>query len=370
MAGAILSSALTLAISLVSGQPAAAKSLDPEYRLLRGEVQQFGDWLVGCDNQAECVMIGFPKSLDTVDGDHPLTAAIAVRIAFGRDTGAAPGMELIPVGQGESPCGSGAAETCRLRLSIGDPQARQWLTYARRSLAPEDAESLLSALLARLPLAGVDEISGRHAIRFPSDQFVRAYRALQSRQTQLRRQLSDAATSKLLDELPDGSAMAGLIAYRRLAATEVMVSGLAPIFPNEKCGAGLMTDMRHYLLPGGADLWSYACDEDSLARRYWQMGDDPAGLVRPLNLPEPREGSIAAGIDGLENAIFDWDFGILRSYEYATKGEDCGVFRAWGFTQTGWILIERREMPICMGLVVQDWIRTHYQATDGAGPDE
>jgi hypothetical protein len=100
------------------------------------------------------------------------------------------------------------------------------------------------------------------------------------------------------------------------------------------------------------------------------MNRDPLAAGTPLDLPEPRGGPIAAGRDGLENAVFDWDFGVLRSYAYVMGHEDCGVMRAWGFTAQGWRLLERREMPLCRGLEPSDWIRTHFTPSNGAGPDE
>jgi len=49
---------------------------------------------------------------------------------------------------------------------------------------------------------------------------------------------------------------------------------------------------------------------------------------------------------------------------------DCGVFRVWGYTNQGWKLLERREMPLCKGLEPHEWVRTYFAPTGGAGQDE
>ncbi|MCW3834699.1 DUF1176 domain-containing protein [Sphingomonas canadensis] len=106
-------------------------------------------------------------------------------------------------------------------------------------------------------------------------------------------------------------------------------------------------------MPGGRSCW------------LWQRraGGQPA----PLLLPEPVDRRrIDAGAAGLDNALFDFDFGILRSYSFRPGREDCGIFRAWAYTAAGWRMAERREMPVCRGLAPPDWIRTYRAPAEGA----
>lgn len=172
-------------------------------------------------------------------------------------------------------------------------------------------------------------------------------------------------------EQPDGSTVPVPEKLKRIPAVETIVSGFVPILADGRCRNDFMRNPRQFRFANGAILWSFECEQKSgLTRTLWDMTPGPNALAAPLDLPEPRNGKIRAGVDGLEAATFDWDFGILRSYQYLNGQQDCGIFRAWGYTQNGWHLLERREMPLCKGLSPDQWIRTHYTPTDGAGPDD
>jgi hypothetical protein len=349
---------------------ACAKSLHPDYQLLRGEVQRYGDWLVGCDNQAECELLGFPTKIIAIDGDAQKIADMSVRISFSGEAGAAPVVAIRPVTELEEACASVTHASFRFKLSANGRQSEAIYGYTSTTLIEAEAHFLLNAYEKELKVAGVDPETGRVAIRFPDDRFQQAYVAMQKRRSQLLREMEDKAIYALPGELPDGSTMPVAGKHRRRPAKEVMVSGFAPIFANKNCAVSIMRDMRRYIFSGGAELWSYGCDDGLANQSYWQMAPTAMALAAPLDLPEPRDGGVRAGTQGLENAIFDWDFGILRSYQYQPGRADCGTFRAWGYTDNGWQLLERREMPLCKGIQSSDWIRTHYTPTDGPGPDE
>jgi hypothetical protein len=158
---------------------------------------------------------------------------------------------------------------------------------------------------------------------------------------------------------------------KRIPAIETMVSGFVPILAEGRCRNDFMQNPRQYHFANGAILWSFECSkEPGSARTLWDMAQNANAIAVSVDLPEPRDRRVRAGVDGLDNVTFDWDFGILRSYQYLNGREDCGTFRAWGYTENGWHLLERREMPLCKGLSPDNWIRTHYTPTDGAGPDE
>lgn len=359
------------ALALVLASPVAgAKSLHPDHQLLQGEVQRYGDWLVGCDNNAACTMIGFPQPIEAIDADGPKTPDMGVWINFSGQDSADPVIAIRPVTELGEACAPVTHKSCRFKLSANGRQSEALYGYAPTTLIEAESHFLMNALEKGLTLAGVDPATSRVAIRFPDDRFQQAYVAMQKRRSQLIRKLEDKAIDELPGELPDGSTMPVASKQRRRPAQEVMVSGFAPIFANKNCAVGIMRDMRRYIFSGGAELWSYQCDDGSLTRSYWQMAPNASALAVPLDLPEPRDGKVAAGSDGLENAIFDWDFGILREYGYQAGRADCGTFRAWGYTDNGWQLLERREMPLCKGLEPTDWIRTHFTPTDGVGPDE
>ncbi|TAG01936.1 MAG: hypothetical protein EAZ43_10575 [Betaproteobacteria bacterium] len=157
---------------------------------------------------------------------------------------------------------------------------------------------------------------------------------------------------------------------KRIRAKETIVSGFVPINLTDRC-SGSVVNLRQFQFASGALLWSFWCSEaQDQSRTLWYMASGPSVTAYPLNLPEPHEEIIRAGLDGLANVAFDWDFGILRSYDYREGREDCGTFRAWAYTNRGWQLVERREMPLCNGLAPSDWIRTHYLPTGGATSNE
>ena len=150
-----------------------------------------------------------------------------------------------------------------------------------------------------------------------------------------------------------------------------MVSGFVPLPVNPACPGGVMQDMAAFRFADGAQLWRHVCaaaDTAEPPRTYWHMAPQPGASATLLRLPEPRDGVIAAGGEGLAEAVFDWDFGVLRAYAFHDGRSDCGIFRAWAYTDNGWQLIERREMPLCLGLEPADWIRTHTAPTTAPDP--
>jgi hypothetical protein len=357
---------------MVMASPLAnAKSLHKDYQLLRGEVQQYGDWLVGCDNNAECTMIGFPQPMQAVDGDVPDIADMSIRISFSGKAGAPPVVEIRPVTELEEACASVKHISYRFKLSANGRQSQAFYGYTPATLVEAEAHFLLNAYEKKLKVAGVDPETGRVAIRFPVDQSKQAFVAMQKRRAQLLRELEDKAIDELPGELPDGSTMPVPGKHRRIAAMSHILSGFIPVQTDKNCGASKAIFMGHYRFANGALLWSYACEGPSYPERtYWEMAHQPDAMAVPLSLPDPMAFSVHAGSNGLQNAVFDWDFGILREYAYLKGGQSCGTFRAWGYTDNGWQLLERREMPLCRGIQSSDWIRTHYTPTDGPGPDE
>jgi len=143
-------------------------------------------------------------------------------------------------------------------------------------------------------------------------------------------------------------------------AEEIMLSGVPPRFGNpdfcttETPGA----TRRAFRLAGGAWLLGVGCGEPD-DRSYWFLqfpGDTP---LEPLLLPDPRSEGLRAGIDGLSHATFDFDNGTLRAGHFTRPEQDCGTLWAWGWTTGGWRLLERRDMAICEGRPVYDWVVTY-----------
>ena len=83
---------------MLAGCPALfAKSMHPDYQLLRGELQQYGDWIVGCDNNADFTMIGFPKHIPVEQCNHAIHE-MAIQVSPSAIEGASPDIEMVPLG--------------------------------------------------------------------------------------------------------------------------------------------------------------------------------------------------------------------------------------------------------------------------------
>ncbi len=373
MAVATLSSALVLQAAGMLWPAAYAKSLHPDFQLMRGELQQYGDWLVGCDNIAECAMIGFPSPLLAREVD-PNIVDLALQISLSGADKDPPLVELVPFGATTARLvEQSSSRPYFLSVEYGVSALSPPHGFSRHSLSPFEADAVVAHLSADKALSGMTLLNDKVQVRFPHDDFVRAYRAMQSRRTQLLKQVADQAIDTLPGELPDGGTMPEPTTLERIAAVPVMVSGFVPIATENGCPNSISINLKRFQFQSDTYLWSYECAEEAASRKtFFAMSNGPAMLAEPLELTEPRDGKIAPGRLGLpaSSVYFDWDFGILRHYDFIEGREDCGIFRSWGYTENGWQLLERREMPSCQGLNPSQWIRTHYTQTTGSGPDE
>ena len=371
MAAATLSSALAAWTACLLVATAQAKSLHPDFQLLRGEVQQYGDWLVGCDNNAECTMIGFPepmvmRELDVAAND------MAVQISLNGSEDAAPVVELVPFvidTAGTTKAYSSSPFVLNVVYEVAAISIPHG--FSRQTLSPMEAAAVVKHLRLNKRLEGRALSNNAVVVRFPEAEFNRAFTAMESRRAQLLKLRAEKAIDDLPGELPDGSTMPVAGKLKRIGARETIVSGFVPILAEGRCKNDFMANPRQFHFANGAILWSFECTKAAgLTSTLWDMAPSAAALAAPVDLPEPRDGKVRAGFDGLDDVAFDWDFGILRSYQYLDGREDCGVFRAWGYTASGWQLLERREMPLCKGIAPDQWIRTHYMPTEGGAPDE
>ncbi|TSB02383.1 DUF1176 domain-containing protein [Sphingorhabdus contaminans] len=367
----MLSSALVVSAVSFLSPTAYAKSLHPDFQLMRGGVQQYGDWLVGCDNNAECTMIGFPKRAIMRELDVA-SKEMAVQISLSGSDDAAPVVELVPFGvdiAGKATAYSSGRFVLNVEYEVAAISIPHG--FSRQALLPMEAAAVVKHLQGNKRLTGKALSNNTVIVRFPEAEFNRAFTTMQSRRAQLLKIRADQAIDDLPGELPDGSTMPVAGKLKRIVARETIVSGFVPILAEGRCKNDFMANPRQFHFANGAILWSFECTmAGGLTRTHWDMAPSAVALSAPVDLPEPRDGKVRAGIDGLDGVAFDWDFGILRSYQYLDGREDCGTFRAWGFTASGWQLLERREMPLCKGIASDQWIRTYYLPTEGGGPDE
>jgi Protein of unknown function (DUF1176) len=329
-------------------------------------VQQIGDWVVGCDNLAGCSMIGFPSADRSSANGITALPEMALRIDVPARADEQPNVEIFPVAEGAWVRSPATHASYRFNLSANGRVSDARVGYTPTILPQAEADFLLVSLEKGMTISGVDTGTGQTVVRFPGARFKAAMRAMQARRAALQKELADKALDELPGELPDGSAMPVAQPPRRIRAVETMVSGFVPILNEGRCNHDFMIRPRQFRFANGAVLWSFACERgDGRDHSLWDMAPSPEDVVEPVVLPEPRLGQVRAGVDGLENAAFDWDFGVLRSYSHPAGREDCGTMWAWGFTTNGWQLLERREMPLCRSMLPDRWIRTHAPVPGG-----
>lgn len=334
---------------------AQAKSLHPDYLLLRGEVQQYGDWLVACDNGGDCTMLGFPRPAQAEECDYAVVD-MAIRISLTGPPGSDPVVELEPFGRQAAPAEPGrSSRPFVLNVDYDRAETAQPHGFSRHALSAPEAAGAIEHLAQGKALLGRSASDGKVRVRFPGNDFARAYQALQRRRQDL---LAQSRQETLL---------------RRIPAKPLIVSGYAPILSSNRCGKVPGRNFERFQFADGAELWVYECADGQTTRSaHLAMAGRGGTQAVPLRLPDQREGPVDATGKGLfvGDFAFDFDFGILRLYQLDQARSDCGTFRAWGYTAQGWVLLERREMPLCRGLDPDRWIRTYHRSTLGAGPDD
>jgi hypothetical protein len=59
------------------------------------------------------------------------------------------------------------------------------------------------------------------------------------------------------------------------------------------------------------------------------------------------------------------EHGLITAIRYNSFDFDCGIFERWGHQRSTrkFVLIERRAMPVCVGIGETHWIRTYRADT-------
>ncbi len=327
----------------------AACSIQPAH----AELRQFANWIAGCDNKAECTAVG-----TAAGGTDPAAPSVAIRIGVDRTSLSgfvlaivrlpANSADLRPIVINSLPSASetGAAdrpgaeriELAGQRIELADMRGARWLDIIGRGT----------------PLAAAWS-DGTQRITIDTAAFLEAWQHLaRTRGALLREALAaDLLTSPHANSAADGQ--------RAGPAVELMPSGAPAIEPVlQRCPmAADAARYRLFALPGTARLWSLTCRRGDVVTSHWFQAEGPVGELSPLLLPDAERGLLNAGDPGFAESLFDFDFGILRARSGPAGRDDCGVQRAWGWTGKTWVLLERREMPACIGLEPSDWVRTY-----------
>ncbi|MCU0883600.1 MAG: DUF1176 domain-containing protein [Beijerinckiaceae bacterium] len=328
---------------------AAVLSASPAF----AELRTFGNWLVGCDNRADCTAIGLP--------DQQGSPASQIALRIGVDSASASGFEVAMLRVQRAVAGRlPITVTCLLCnngvRAPGDQAADQIILDGRRFVLPgmQGAQWLDALGKGRAIVANAaGDASGA---RIDTARFLDAWKHLAQTRGDLMRQLLASANPPV----PGETAIQGK-RQRAFPATEVMAPD-RPAFNRltRQCPArATVADRRQFLLPGNVALWGIACRKAGTRTWHWFLDRGAADLPAPLTLPDGDQPDVKAGEVGFEDSVFDFDFGILRGRSGPALREDCGIQRAWGWDGQAWFLLERREMPACIGLEPLNWVRTY-----------
>jgi hypothetical protein len=344
---------LTLAVTQADFGALHAKSLHRDSELLAGKVGQYGDWLAACDNQANCTLIGFPEPLRSADSEFQPAALMAMRIQIEANTEPELGhsIEIFPMGNSIlSNAQSANRPPPPYAINFGDDSRLNYRNVTRENLTPTEAKPALKSLLENERLMGHVLFNYSQHVLFPGAGFGQAYRAVLARQVSLRASIAQNEKVDSEGRLPL------VIGTTRTGTVDRTAHSRRPSI---SCGHGRKSKITNrYTLHGGSTLWAMGCNEISLNTKTFFYYQKESPIARPVTLPEPRLGGMRAGRDGLSNAVFDFDFGVLRAYDFQGPNKDCGTFWVWGWTDSDWHLLERREMTVCKGLDPPDWLRT------------
>ncbi len=320
----------------------------------RAELRAFANWIVGCDNRAECTAIGWPAG-----PADPGAPSVAIRIGVDRTSFSGFSFAIIrlpsssndrrPIIVSCQSCsratgasgshGADRIEVIDQRIDVTEMRGARWLDSIGKG------HSIGAAWSDGPPSATID-----------TSAFMDAWKHLAQRRGALMRgaMSADIASSPLARSLTED-------APRAAPSIEVTPSGAPALLPGlGNCPAGTdKASYRQFALPAAASLWGVACEKGGVATQHWFQTEGPAGNPSPLMLPDADRGPLNAGDPGFAESMFDFDFSILRARSGPAGRQDCGVQRAWGWNGRTWVLLERREMPVCIGLEPSDWVRTY-----------
>lgn len=291
------------------GPVAHAKTLHPAVRLLRGQVQVFGDWIVGCDNAQVCTAV------------VPLEA------------------------------GPQLGETAYVRMiftaAIADPQSVTFVasTGEEESLSPLAAHRLMEQLTAGDAGQAIHHRDGGAGQPISRSGFRPMIRTLASwRKTARQREAAMPAVAPV--PLPRWAVRAVPSAIARA---------------EEHCPQGhIGASIQAWGVAGGPILWRAGCGDEGLNPvSAWYLQRSPDGVPQRAVFDDLGL-SVAA-----YNSWYEESSGLLYMTHYfggqfSTGFEDCGVYRAYAWTGDRLVLVEKRAMPVCgHGLMTEDWITTY-----------
>lgn len=345
---------LFLSINVFTLVPAAAQPGEDERTSVRS-----GDWAGGCDNQGRCTMIGWARD-DALDhGERPMLVRIDLLHGAAEPTR----VSIRPQPETRSMLIS--------RIDVPGPYVLNFTGTDGEALSVEERamdlpESMASRFFTHLfvghRVTAVVANAPSQRMRFAEQGFAEVYVGLRS-----------IGAAQLARHRHHRREQRALLRIRAASEMPLEMTGRvrAPPLPfNATCNwlIGVDYSLRRFALGEERELWQLRC-----AQRHrnpvtlFYIREPGVEMATPLVLPLADRGEMQAGISGVANANFEFDFGVIRGGAYAGPGEDCGEAWTWGWTGRTFVLLEQQAMPRCGGLTQPDWVSVYSRAA--IGPD-
>jgi hypothetical protein len=319
--------------------------------LMAGTVRQTGDWLLVCDNRADCTITGVP--LPAAMPDYPRAQVtiwrrnrggsqllIAMRLIEEDGTPSGFAGEVDGLGLGHTPL-EGAMATLRVDPTINSPYGHV--------LVPETAGAVIGVI--------ADEGPSRLLHGFG------AYGAMPLGDLADLLQRMDRAQPHVAD-LPD-PVIEDLPQPRYNLFPRDQVDGplVHPVF-DRACAGTPYSHARGYALDHTTVptlLVLLSCGGRDFVYTWYPSGSAPP---RPLTLPREREARYRR-----TSASFDTDLGVLILTDHPVLATDCGARHSYGWVDgQGWILLTTQVMPRCgTALLPESWPVLFRQESWGPG---
>ena len=342
-------------LPLMVAAPDRAEAADAK----AGELKQYKDWVIGCDNTRACTAIGMSPDENMMSG--------YIRISRSGEAGAAPEIAFIVFPPDDA---TGKLAAPRVRLSVdahkegGLPSGALPLEsdgdLYRLPLAAEAGPGLIAALRSAkritLDLYDGDKKLGSQAISLAGSaaallhmddvqQRIGTVTALAKPGTAAADTIPPVPELPVVTSLPVADMADPLPKAPKTAAK-----------PSSDCMDGTAPYVA-FALPGGASLWG-ACASIgayNYAYDYRLFVDGKPGKAWDAIVPGTKRGGDGDVISWLWNVYVDADAKTLNSGFKGRGLGDCGDATEWAFDGKTFAALTYSAMGDCRGVMQEDW---------------
>lgn len=307
--------------------------------VMAGTVRQEGDWLLVCDNHADCTITGVPLPAAMPDypraqvtiwrrnrGGSPLLIAMRLIEEDGSTYGLTGSVDGL--GLGNRPI-DGIMATLRVDPTINSPYGNVLVTEEAGPVIGVFADEGPSRLLhgfgayGALPLGDLKDLLGRMDRAQPR---------------------AGDLPDPTIEDLPQPE----ITLYPRdQVDTPLVHPEFARVCANAPYSHARGYALDHTTVPTLLVLLS--CGGRDFVYTWYPSGGGPP---RPLTLPREREARYRR-----TSASFDPDLGVLTLVDHPVLATDCGARHSFGWVDgQGWILLTTQVMPRCgTTLLPESW---------------